>query len=101
MRLIDADALLYEDIDCADGSTYMVVHAPQIDNAPTAFDLESVIERIKENEEDVIKAIEENSPSEFYMIKIKDLKELFEEYTQEQIDILKSAANATDGKNGG
>lgn len=72
-----------------------------IQNAPTAFDLENVIEQLKENEEDVIKAIEENSPSEFHMIKIKDLKELFEEYTQEQIDILKFAINATNGKNGG
>lgn len=47
MRLIDADKLLYDDIDCTDGNTYMVVYAPQIDNAPTAFDLESAIEQIE------------------------------------------------------
>lgn len=35
MRLIDADKLVYEDIKCVDGNTYMVVHAPEIDNAPT------------------------------------------------------------------
>lgn len=72
-----------------------------VENELTAFDLESAIEQLKENEQDVLKAIEENSKSEFEMIKIRDLKELFEEYTREQIEILKSAANATNGKIGG
>ena len=35
MRLIDADELIYEDITDEHGNTYMIVHAPQIDNAPT------------------------------------------------------------------
>lgn len=35
MRLIDADKLLYDDITDENGDTYMVVHAPRIDNAPT------------------------------------------------------------------
>lgn len=35
MRLIDADKLLYEDIECTDGNTYMTVNAYDIDNAPT------------------------------------------------------------------
>lgn len=48
MRLIDADALLYEDVDCIDGTTYMVVNAPQIDNAPTAFDLQKLIEQLED-----------------------------------------------------
>lgn len=61
-----------------------------ISEMPTAFDLESVIKQLNENKEDVLKAIKENSKSEYEMIKIKDLKELFEEYTQEQIDIIKS-----------
>lgn len=98
MRLIDADRLSEEAKEyfiSPDGALRL------IERQPTAFDLESAIERLKENEEDVLKAIEENSKSEFEMIKIRDLKELFEEYTREQIEILKSAANATNGKNGG
>lgn len=35
MRLIDADKLLYNDIDCEDGHTYMIVHAPEIERQPT------------------------------------------------------------------
>src|SRR5574344_709069 len=35
MRLIDADKLLYDDIDCKDGHTYMVVRAFEIDSQPT------------------------------------------------------------------
>lgn len=35
MRLIDADKLIYNDIDCEDGYTYMIVHAPEIDRQPT------------------------------------------------------------------
>lgn len=55
----------------------------------TAYDVEKVIQQLEENKEDAIKAIEENSPSEFHMIKIRDLRELFEEYTREQIEIVK------------
>lgn len=43
MRLIDADKLLYDDIKDIHGDTLMVVHAPEIDEAPTAFDKEKVI----------------------------------------------------------
>lgn len=35
MRLIDADALLYNDIEDKHGDIWMVVHAPDIDSAPT------------------------------------------------------------------
>lgn len=31
--LIDRDDLIYEDVDCEDGNTYMVVHAGYIDAA--------------------------------------------------------------------
>lgn len=60
----------------------------------TIYDAEKVIQQLEENKEDAIKAIEENSPSEFHMIKIRDLKELFEEYTREQIEIVKSGGIA-------
>lgn len=46
MRLIDADKLLYDDIKDIHGDTLMVVHAPEIDMAPTAFDKEKVIEEL-------------------------------------------------------
>ena len=59
-----------------------------IKNEPSAFDVQKIIQQLEENKENAIKAIEENSPSEFHMIKIKDLKELFEEYTREQIEIV-------------
>lgn len=68
---------------------------------PTAFDLESVIAKLKENEQDMIKAIEENTPSGFYAISVKDLKSIFGDYTKEQIEILKTAVNATNGEIGG
>ena len=35
MRLIDADKLVYDDIDCKDGHTYTVVRAFEIDSQPT------------------------------------------------------------------
>lgn len=60
-----------------------------IKGLPSAYDTKKVIQQLEENKENAIKAIEENSPSEFHMIKIKDLKELFEEYTREQIEIVK------------
>lgn len=65
-----------------------------IKRLPTAYDVEKVIQQLEENKEDAIKTIEENSPSEFHMIKIRDLKELFEEYTREQIEIVKSGGIA-------
>lgn len=33
MKIIDADKLLYDELECVDGNTYMVVHAADIDNA--------------------------------------------------------------------
>lgn len=47
MRMIDADILGYEDIESTDGNTYMVVHAAQIDNAPTAYDVDAVVEQLE------------------------------------------------------
>lgn len=35
MRCIDADKLIYNEITDKHGDTYLVVHAPEIDNAPT------------------------------------------------------------------
>lgn len=51
MRLIDADKLFYEDVKCTDGYTYMVVHAPEIDNVSTAYDTKKVIEQLKKKAE--------------------------------------------------
>ena len=34
-RYIDADKLIYNEITDEHGDTYLVVHAPEIDNAPT------------------------------------------------------------------
>ena len=48
MRLIDADKLLYDDIKDIHGDTLMVVHAPEIDETPTAFDKEKVIDELIE-----------------------------------------------------
>ncbi|MBD5534601.1 MAG: hypothetical protein HDQ99_02860 [Lachnospiraceae bacterium] len=47
MRLIDADNLIYNDVECTDGNTYMVVHAPRIDNADV-YNFESVVDKIQQ-----------------------------------------------------
>lgn len=65
---------------------------------PAAFNLESAIEKLNENKEDMLKVIEENSICGIFHTRTNDLKGLFEEYTREQIEILKSVANATDRK---
>ncbi len=95
MRLIDADKLLYDDIDCTDGNTYMVVYAPQIDNAPTAFDLESAIEQI----ESMAKESDDRAKL-FEKLNDEKLTERFVTRSfayREVITILKSVANATNG----
>lgn len=68
-------------------------YADMVSRQPAALDVDKVVEQIEKNKRDAIKHIEENSKSEFAMIKIMDLKELFEEYTREQIEIIKSALN--------
>lgn len=67
-----------------------------ISEMPTAYDVDKVIEKLKKNEEDAIKSIMENGKTEFHLIKITDLKELFEAYTKEQIEIVKSGGVADD-----
>lgn len=37
-RLIDADKLLYEDIESIDGNTYMCVNAYDVEHAPTIIE---------------------------------------------------------------
>lgn len=37
-RLIDADKLLYEDIESIDGNTYMCVNAYDVEHAPTILE---------------------------------------------------------------
>lgn len=61
-----------------------------ISRQTVAYDVGKVIEKMKRNEEDAIKSIMENGKTEFHLIKITDLKELFEAYTKEQIEIVKS-----------
>ena len=39
---IDRNELRYDDIECTDGHTYMVVHAPEIDNAKVVTEKEIV-----------------------------------------------------------
>lgn len=40
-RLIDENDLIHEDIKCADGYEYDIVHAGYIDSAPTIIEAES------------------------------------------------------------
>lgn len=71
-----------------------------IKEQPTAFDLESVMRQLEENKQDLFNAIDkdyQNNKKE----SVNALKGLFEDYTEEIMIILKSAANVTDGKNGG
>lgn len=70
-----------------------------IKEQPTAYDLDKVIIQLKENKEDVIKSIRENAESEFSLIKIMDLEQLFEEYTREQIEIVKSGSSEREVNN--
>lgn len=61
-----------------------------INDLPTAYDVDKVVEQSEESKKKAIKSIDENGKSEYSLIKIKDLKELFEEYTREQVEIVKS-----------
>lgn len=61
-----------------------------INSQPTAYDVDKVVDRLEKNKKEVIKSIEKNEKSEYHLIKIKDLKELFREYTREQIETVKS-----------
>ncbi len=42
MRPIDADKLIYNDITDEHGDTYMIVHAPDIEDAPT-LDIQPIV----------------------------------------------------------
>ena len=98
MRLIDEDLLSEKAKDyfiSPDGALRL------IKSQPTAFDLESVIAKLKENEQDMIRAIKENSPTGVYTATAMEFIGLIEEYTKEQIEILNSAVNAANGKIGG
>lgn len=48
MRLIDADNLVYNDVECTDGNTYMVVHAPRIDKISAVYDFEGVVNKLQQ-----------------------------------------------------
>lgn len=69
-----------------------------IGEQPAAYDAEKVIQQLEENKEDAIKATVNvcESYQAFGMIRI--LKELFEEYTRQQIEIVKSGGIAVGQK---
>lgn len=48
MSLIDADKLIYEDVDCTDVNTYMVAHVPMIEARSTAYDIDKVVKQLEE-----------------------------------------------------
>jgi hypothetical protein len=52
-KLIDANKLPYEDLECTDGRTYMVINACDIENAPTVKAIP--IDRIKQARKDIEK----------------------------------------------
>lgn len=93
MRLIDADKIDFGKVFIgASDFAKDIREAAQklIDEQPTAYDVDKIVERLQESKKEAIKAIDENGKSEYSLIKIKDLKELFEEYTREQVEIVKS-----------
>lgn len=95
MRLIDADAL--ESYIESDESGLMSAREFErdyiecINEMPTVFDLESITTKLKENEQDMLNAIEEDMASEPYVMFANGLKQLIKDYTKEQIDIIKSS----------
>lgn len=100
MRLIDADKFI-EDLgldeeNAREDNIGEIVTLEDFDRQETAYDADKVIEKLKKNEEDAIKSIMEYGKTEFHLIKITDLKELFEAYTKEQIEIVKSGGGADD-----
>ena len=60
-----------------------------IKTQPTVYDVKKVIQQLEENKDDMIKSINENSVSGVIVTDWNNLKELFEEYTREQIEIVK------------
>lgn len=89
IRLKNGSVISFSKMLLNDKNKQILEFEDMVKTQSTAYDVDKVIQQLEENKEDAIKAIEENSPSEFHMIKIKDLKELFEEYTREQIEIVK------------
>ena len=75
MRLIDADALEYKHIQTADNKGFIVVHAGEIDSAPTAYDLEKVIKQLEERIENYKNL---NSDEEIVDVAIKETERIIE-----------------------
>lgn len=98
MRLIDTDKFI-EDLgldeeNAREDNLGEIVTLEDFDRQETAFDVDKIVEKLKRNKEDAIKSIMKHRKTEFHLIKIMDLKELFETYTQEQIEIVKSGGIA-------
>lgn len=77
---------IFEHITNADGKNAIEI----IKEQETVCNIGNVIQQLKENEEDLIKSIREVSPSGRYTASADELKSLIEEYTKEQIKIVKT-----------
>lgn len=102
MRLIDADSIKFTEYLNGD----VTVSKEKIQNTSTAFDLESVIEQLEEKKKIVTeKANYYSEKSDKYgnrgLLAIMDISNAKAEAYKEALEILKTAANATNGKNGG
>ncbi len=90
MRLIDADSIKFTEYINGD----VTVSKEVIQNMPTAFDLESAIEQLERHKEEITNRKERDILNVVAKTNAKAAVE-------KDIEIIKSATNATNGKNGG
>lgn len=84
--------------EMANGILKAVCCMKEPENVPTAYDVEEVIHQLEENKESVIKTIE-NLYRKLATLEMADpLKELIEEYTRQQIEIVESGGTAVGQK---
>lgn len=74
-----------------------------IEKQPTAYDVEKVIDKLKENEQEITSQLEEiakNAPDEVQKTNLRVTAQLFRDYTKSQIEIVKSGGSDTEQKGG-
>lgn len=65
-----------------------------IDGFSVSYDVDKIIEKLKENEQKIVTRLEEggkNAPDEIQKTNLKLTAQLFRDYTKSQIEIVKSA----------
>lgn len=102
-RLRNASVIPFSKILLNEKHKQILEFEDMIKTQPTVYDVEKVIDKLKENEQEITRQLEEsakNAPDAVQETNLRVTAQLFRDYTKSQIEIVKSGGIDSEQKGG-